>query len=331
MRSSPRGACYVCGTPGVPLYRDLRDDLFSAPGMWSLKRCPAERCGLVWLDPMPIAEDLPLAYQDYYTHGGAARSGLYAVGRFLFAAATDAVLAVVGIPAERKRARLMFLADSPAARLLDVGCGDGSFLAAMAKRGWRVSGLDLDPLAVEAARAAHGLDVNVGTVESMLGTGAVFDVVTASHVIEHVPDPVQFLRDCRSLLPPGGRLVLKTPNADGFGSRRYGRAWRGLEPPRHLHIFTIAALESCAHRAGFADCACFTTSVGAETILVASRFLQKKQTFRASDLSKWDLVESRLVRPLLALQAKIAWLSDRTSGEELCAVLSNGPPTPTAR
>jgi 2-polyprenyl-3-methyl-5-hydroxy-6-metoxy-1,4-benzoquinol methylase len=323
MRASPCPACYLCGTPGISLYKDLTDDLFAAPGTWSVKRCPADNCGLLWLDPMPLAADLGLAYQQYYTHGESNRRTLYRFGRFIFGALTDAFLSTAGIPRERRRARLMFLDADPPGSLLDVGCGDGAFIAAMAKRGWQVAGIDFDPAAVAAAHDAHGLDVRVATVESILATGARFDVVTASHVLEHVPDPCEFLDQCRRLLRPGGRVVLKTPNAGSFGAHRYGRAWRGLEPPRHLHIFNLASLASCVRRAGFTRGRYFTTSVGAEGILVASRFLEQKHAFRQHELSLLEMLHSRLIRPLVAMQAKLVWLSNRDSGEEICAVLND--------
>jgi 2-polyprenyl-3-methyl-5-hydroxy-6-metoxy-1,4-benzoquinol methylase len=323
MRALPCPTCFSCGTVGVPLYQDLRDDLFSAPGTWALKQCSASTCGLLWLDPMPVPEDLHLAYQDYYTHGDPDKSLAHQLGKRAYALLLDAVLSIAGIPAERKRAALMFVGDRAPGTLLDVGCGHGVFLSVMAKRGWTVTGVDFDPAAVEAARTEHGLDVHVGTVDTMVDRGMSFDVVTASHVVEHVPDPVSFLAQCRRLLRPGGRVVLKTPNAASLGARQYGRAWRGLEPPRHLHIFTAAALEACARRAGFTGGDYFTSSVGADGILGASRILARKHSYRPHELSRMEAAEFRLMRPLLALHAKRAWWRDKTSGEELCAVLTN--------
>src|ERR1035437_2175287 len=64
--------CYLCGTPGVPLYHGLPDRLFGASGEWNLSRCPAAGCGLIWLDPMPLAEDIGKAYETYFTHGDSA-------------------------------------------------------------------------------------------------------------------------------------------------------------------------------------------------------------------------------------------------------------------
>lgn len=307
----------------MPLYQDLRDDLFSAPGTWALKRCPVSACGLLWLDPMPVPEDLYLAYQDYYTHGDPIKPVVHRLAKRVYLLLLDGILSTAGIPAERRRAQLMFVGERTPGTLLDVGCGQGAFLATMAKRGWAVTGVDFDRVAVEAARSVHGLDVHVGTVDTIVDRGMSFDVVTASHVVEHVPDPVSFLAQCRRLLKPGGRVILKTPNANSLGSRLYGRAWRGLEPPRHLHIFTTAALEACARKAGFTGSYCFTSSVGADGILGASRVLARKQSFRPNELSKTEAAELRMMRPLLALRAKFAWLRDKSSGEEICAVLTN--------
>lgn len=263
-----------------------------------------------------------MAYGSYYTHGGPSRGTAYRFGRSLYRAAIDLALWGTGIPSERRRSESMFLGSSPPGTLLDVGCGFGAFMSAMKARGWYVRGIDFDPAAARAAKELHGLEVQVGTLEVLRGTELRFDVVTANNVIEHVGDPVEFLSRCRSLLCPGGRVILKTPNATGYGARRYGPAWRGLEPPRHLHIFTPPALVSCARRAGLFVSSCFTSFGASEEILVASSFIARKGSFRDHDLTLREKIESRLERPLLAVKARVAWRRDRLSGEELCAVLT---------
>jgi 2-polyprenyl-3-methyl-5-hydroxy-6-metoxy-1,4-benzoquinol methylase len=320
IRAAPRPQCYSCGGAGVALYDELRDELFSAPGSWALRRCEHASCGLLWLDPMPLADDLARAYEDYYTHdtsaGSRGRNAVKAVYRLL----VDAFLWPLGIPAERRRTDLMLIGGRPPGTVLDIGCGHGVFLAQLAMRGWRVSGIDFDPVAVAAARAQH-LDVEVGTVDTLVDSGRTFDYVTASHVVEHVPDPVHFLAQCRRLLKPGGSAIVRTPNANSLGHRRYGRAWRGLEPPRHLHIFTPAAFVACARRAGFANSQCFTSAVAAEGILIASHFLKRGHAFRPQELSGLEVLESKALAPLLASWAKVSWFFDRSCGEEIYAVL----------
>jgi len=58
--------CLLCGNEGVPLYQDLRDRLFGAPGIWSLVQCP--KCELVWLNPQPVTSDVGKLYAEYCTH-----------------------------------------------------------------------------------------------------------------------------------------------------------------------------------------------------------------------------------------------------------------------
>jgi hypothetical protein len=60
--------CYICGSQGELLYQDLKDRIFSAPGKWNFLKCPNFECGLMWLDPMPLKEDIFRAYQNYFTH-----------------------------------------------------------------------------------------------------------------------------------------------------------------------------------------------------------------------------------------------------------------------
>src|SRR5512135_1083613 len=68
IRSRPVPNCLLCGTPGRLMHQKLPDRNFSAPGEWNIMKCPRVDCGLVWLDPQPIEEDIGLAYQGYYTH-----------------------------------------------------------------------------------------------------------------------------------------------------------------------------------------------------------------------------------------------------------------------
>lgn len=250
IRSRPRPACYLCGAQGVLLYDSLEDVLFGSPGTWNFRRCSNSECGLVWLDPMPVEEEIGKAYLTYYTHDDrpCTRSGLIA-GFRRFGSALFSLLDPV--KRQRKRLALMFLDDLKPGRLLDVGCGNGARLAQFRALGWDVYGQDVDPAATAYAREMFGLDVRLGRLEDTAFEHGFFDCVTLNHVIEHVHDPVGMLRECRGLLKPGGLLVVVTPNANSFASKYFGRFWRGLEPPRHIHLFSPGTLGAVAVKAGF--------------------------------------------------------------------------------
>lgn len=97
------------------------------------------------------------------------------------------------------------------------------------------------------------MDVSVGGIDALDAVNERYDVITLSHVIEHVGDPNDALLRLQGALKPGGRLWLETPNLGSLGYRLFGRNWRGLEPPRHLVLFNPRSLRESLARAGFCD------------------------------------------------------------------------------
>lgn len=137
-------------------------------------------------------------------------------------------------------------------RLLDVGCGTGSFLAQMRRRGnWEVYGLDISHEAVQYARYRLGLQVFHGKLEDAQYPSASFDVVTLWDVLEHLHDPRGTLREVRRVLRRDGVLALTVPNAGSLDARLFGPYWIGLDPPRHLYAFTRETLEQLFAQSGF--------------------------------------------------------------------------------
>ena len=272
LRTAPVPACPACGAGGATLHQGLRDRHFGVPGSWRIARCHDPACAVLWLDPAPVEEDLGLAYRRYYTHADPGRPPARTLGgpwgwvkqghlaaRFGYpvpAARLKRPLALLLAPFPTRRENLdrlvMHLPARARGRMLDIGCGDGCTLDALARLGWQVEGVDFDPAAVESA-ARRGYAVRLGTLESQRYPDGTFAAVTASHVLEHVREPGAFLRECRRVLRPGGTLVILTPNAQSLGHRRFGPAWRGLEPPRHLQVLTAPALDRLAERAGFPE------------------------------------------------------------------------------
>ena len=108
-----------------------------------------------------------------------------------------------------------------------------------------------DKDAVFEARSS-GLDVRQGDIH-VIDNEEKFDFISLSHVIEHVYEPTELVRQCFSLLNVDGVLWLETPNVDSFGHTLYKSNWRGLEPPRHIMLFNIATINSMLKEAGFAS------------------------------------------------------------------------------
>lgn len=136
-------------------------------------------------------------------------------------------------------------------RFLDVGCGAGELLKRIGESGWHCSGIDISPTAVAAARRAlPTATVEVATLTTFK-PDAPFALISLQHVLEHLPDPLESLVRCRTLLQPGGLLVVGVPNIESVEARLFGRRWIGLDIPRHLTHFTPATLTRLVERSGF--------------------------------------------------------------------------------
>src|SRR5215469_13430068 len=164
IRSRPCPVCYLCGAPGELLHEGVRDMVFEAPGLWNFRVCPNASCGLMWLDPKPVEEDIGKAYEKYYTHAdfSAQRGALSKALRGWASVLSSVVDPIYG---ERKNLSLMYLGNVKPGKMLDVGCGNGVRLARLRSLGWDVFGQDVDPMAVAHAREAFGLKVHLGRLE----------------------------------------------------------------------------------------------------------------------------------------------------------------------
>ncbi len=274
MRATPSGVCQICGANGSLLHSGLRDRLYGVPGTWNFRRCDNAACGLVWLDPKPLECDLHEAYADYFTHGGGHGKAGAADGqssaRGIVGAFEQLWLGALFLRSAKRQIEGMFLDGVRPGRVLDVGCGDGRLLAALRSRGWTVEGQDVDREAADHARRQHGITVHVGDLRQLALPAESFDAVVMNHVIEHAYDPGALVRECLRLLKPGGLFVATTPNPESFGHAMFGPTWRGLDPPRHLHLLSRMALAMVARAAGFKEWQVWTTPARAGGMLAAS-------------------------------------------------------------
>jgi SAM-dependent methyltransferase len=214
-------------------------------------------------------------------------------------------------------------------RLLDIGFGDGAFLDIARAIGWEVTGIDPDSKVVSNA-LERGLNVYQGGLEVMAGESGVFDVITMSHVIEHVHKPIEVLEECYRLLKPGGQLWVETPNINSLGGARFQRNWRGLETPRHLVLFNGQSLRQALQRAGFTDVQDASQTSPCSVIYAMSQRMQKDlDPYMETPTSisfKMEIMMARFTefwlkprREFLSITAKKPASNGRISLSRLCA------------
>jgi 2-polyprenyl-3-methyl-5-hydroxy-6-metoxy-1,4-benzoquinol methylase len=329
IRALPQRKCVLCGCEGELIHYRLVDRLFDAAGTWNFRRCSNRECELVWLDPMPVSDAISKAYANYYTHTNASSRSKGFIRSF-YRKVKKIYLAVrFGYPQPGPRflgkllylfpplcrdaeAQIRFLPSLPGGTLLDVGCGGGEWLAKMHEMGWEVEGVDTDKAAVAFARE-RGLNVRCGNLADMEYPEGTFDAVTLNHVIEHVPDAVGLLRECRRVLKTGGRLVISTPNSGSLGHRIFKDSWRGLEPPRHLYLYSPRLMRSIVTAAGFISVS--TKTFESEYIMRQSRSLWLRG-FRSPTGTLEKLCAAVVTNGLILLEG-VLLLVDSGIGENL--------------
>lgn len=132
--------------------------------------------------------------------------------------------------------------------LLEVGCGYGYLLDEARSSFQRCVGTEFSAQGAELARKT-GAEVFVGGVEQ-LPAGMRFDCVLATQVIEHVYDPLSFVRSLIRHGKPGGHVVLATPDIGGALRKLMGRRWPSFKVPEHVVYFDFGSLESLMRQAG---------------------------------------------------------------------------------
>jgi 2-polyprenyl-3-methyl-5-hydroxy-6-metoxy-1,4-benzoquinol methylase len=320
------------------LYRGLRDRISDVPGEWTVKVCPNAGCGLTWLDPLPAEEDLLKLYADYIiTHvdeDGEPTTWLqkvkerarktYVARKYGYRATgpafTDTLVCGLFYLLPHRLAEfdnsVAYLRRKEGGRVLDVGCGNGWLLLNLRQLNWDGEGLDFDELALVRAQA-KGLNVHLGTMEGQGYPSDSFDAVTMGHVIEHVHRPLDWFQESLRILRPGGKLTVSTPNVSSWGHAVFKDSWSLLDPPRHLHLFTTAAMAKLARRAGFSKFRVMTTPRITRDMLLRSR--QIRATGRRGTQNKPDL-PFRLVDELLEFAEWLALKASSRHGEELVLI-----------
>jgi SAM-dependent methyltransferase len=177
-------------------------------------------------------------------HGALYESGTYAPAR----GSLEPVLAPLRRLAERDRMRFVAGLER-GATVLEVGAGDGGFVARMRAAGLDAWGVDPSPAACAAAAAA-GVEVSNAGIDDAEAAPASQDAVVLWHALEHLDDPAAAIDRVAGWLRPGGVAVVAVPNLAGLQARIGGDRWFHQDVPRHRTHFTPAGLAALLERGG---------------------------------------------------------------------------------
>jgi len=238
----PAVRCPICGVPAAPAQR-------VPPAVYY--GCPV--CETLFQHPMPTIAAMKAYVEREYA------SGVY--NDYVSAAQLKSLTFA-------RRARRI-AQRAPGKRLLDVGASCGFFVEEALKAGFDAYGVELSSEAVSKAPPDVGARLTLGDVNALaLGGVAPFDVVTAFDLIEHVFDPVAFLREVRRVARPGGLLVITTPDVAHVLRHVLRGRWPMFQPMQHTVLFSRRGLRLALTSAGYGD-----VSIGPATKTLTADYL----------------------------------------------------------
>ena len=226
--------CALCG--------GLRFKPSLSCGDFSYARC--RKCGLVQINPQPDALNVERRYKDLHGNDYLAYE---LENEAAFFELQKLALKDSGFDRIEKQVFAREGEEKP--RILDVGCATGAMLEDLRNRGWQAVGVEISPSAAYA-REKRGLEVYGSSLENCNFPSGSFDVILASHLLEHLNRPEIFLREAMRLLRPGGYAVLTTPNIGSFQACLFGGRWRSAIFD-HLYLFSKKTLKSMLVSTGF--------------------------------------------------------------------------------
>ena len=223
--------CPVCSATGDFIFQQ-RDLLCSLPGEFGVRFCA--KCGMYFLSPRVPEGEIHRYYQATY--------GPYQAGRlspFVKWAAER-----VGLVGRRNRIVERYVAGG---RILDVGCGNGEFLAHCDPQRWERFAMDIEAngkfeFAGEFFAGCFDCEPAPAVRE--------LDAITLWHVFEHLYHPEIALKNAAEILKKDGYLFLAVPEPDCPERRLFGRSWIGWDVPRHIATYTRVGMEKYVSRAG---------------------------------------------------------------------------------
>lgn len=222
-----------------PICQAKKINFFCEKNGFKLYNCSA--CQLIFVWPMP--SNLADIYQASYFKGG------LDCGR-------ENKFGYVDYEEDKKAMRETFvvylnkiLKLTAGRTIFDVGAATGYFLDLAKQAGWQTSGIEISGYAVKIARA-KGHQIFLGNLED-LESKEKYDVITMWDVLEHLSDPVNYLRLINNILNQDGALVINTIDSGSLWARLWGSNWHAILPPEHLFYYSAKSLKILLEQSGF--------------------------------------------------------------------------------
>lgn len=231
--------CNICKKDDSVLLFRVKDYCFGLPGEFKVVKCRS--CGAVYLNPRPNKKTIGVYYPvEYAPHKTAS-------GKTGFEVRQKLLNSIIKFSSSELKA----LKGHVVGTVLDVGCGGGTYMKILKKKGWDVYGVDASPIATERAKSLGLNNIFTGELHEAKYSDNYFDVVLLRHSLEHMHHPFETLIEIRRILKYNGTLLIVVPNFQSVEARIFKEYWSQIDAPRHLYFFTKNTIKQMFQKIGF--------------------------------------------------------------------------------
>jgi len=231
-------ACPECRSADVTCLFSAKDHLVSGE-TFMINKCSS--CGLAFTAHPPPENEIGRYYasDDYISHSDIKRN----LADYFYHLARRLMLG-------RKYRLTTKITGKKTGTLLDIGSGTGYFASFMQRRGWTVTGIELNEQARGYSVKRFAINVvSPSEIKNICDRSA--DCITFWHVLEHLYEPGKWMAEASRILKDDGKCIIALPNLDSADARWFGDQWAALDVPRHLWHFSPNALIKFIEDHGF--------------------------------------------------------------------------------
>lgn len=266
--------CKICNNKTKIIYKKMYDDRHGFPGKYNVEQC--FNCGFMQTTPQLSVAKLYKLYTNYYPKRD---SNIEDVLNYSKNIPSQKVISSNGL------STACHYLTKKGQKVLDVGCGTCQSLLEIKSLGGEAWGLDVDKNSQNVAKKLK-LRFHLGTIHNCIFKKDFFNLITASQVIEHEPDPISFLKDCMNFLKDDGKIILSFPNTDSLGLKLWGKKWLHWHMPFHLNHFSKNSAILMIKNAGLKIESIRTITPNLWTILQIRSYLSYTKEGKRNEM--WD-------------------------------------------
>ena len=233
MKTEVNMSCVICNSVTSKLLIETKFPIFNYPGIFKIRKC--DGCGLLFNSPRITDEEIYKLYNNNYYFFES-----YEFDEF--PRITNLYLRTIALIQNELKEK----------NVVEIGSGKGYLLSLMKNLGWNIQGIEISSEASIYAVSSLNIPTFKGTIVDFNKEfhNTRFPLVLVLDVIEHIPDPIIFLKNVDKILANGGLLIVDTPNGDAKNIEYLGRKWPAFNP-FHIYFFSISNLQLLLTRMGY--------------------------------------------------------------------------------